>query len=86
MIYAENILICITVPLLITLLFIKGNTRRFIASFLTGMAVFLLAAYISGFISILDSLGESDTMIFISPIIEEIMAFAFTSIFDCSLI
>lgn len=74
MIYAENILICITVPLLITLLFIKGNTRRFIVSFLTGMAVFLLAAYISGFISILDSLGESDTMIFISPIIEEIMA------------
>lgn len=74
MIYAENILICIAVPLLITLLFIRGNTKRFVSSFLSGMAICLLAAYISGFINIIDGLGETDTMIFISPIIEEIMA------------
>lgn len=74
MIYAENILICIAVPLLITLLFIRGNTKRFVSSFLTGMVICLLAAYISGFINIIDGLGETDTMIFISPIIEEIMA------------
>ena len=50
MIYAENILICIAVPLLVSLLFIRGHARRFAAAFLIGMGVCLISAYISGFI------------------------------------
>ena len=49
MIYAENVLICIAVPLAVSLLFTKGSARRCIASFLTGMIVCILSAYISGF-------------------------------------
>lgn len=31
MIYAENVLICITVPLVIALMFLQGSARRFVA-------------------------------------------------------
>lgn len=73
MIYAENILICIAVPLLISLLFIRGGNRRFIASFLVGMGVCLLSAYISGYINFAAELGADETSVFISPIVEELM-------------
>lgn len=75
MIYAENILICIVVPILISLFFIHGSARRFAASFLVGMAVCLLAAYISGFINVVGDMGSENTAIFISPIVEETMKF-----------
>ena len=73
MIYAENILICIAVPLLISLAFIQGSARRFAAAFLGGMGVCLLAAYISGFINVTSSMGAEDTAIYISPVVEECM-------------
>lgn len=73
MIYAENILICIAVPLLIATLFTRGNTQRFVISSLVGMGVCLLAAYISGFVCSVSGMGEEETAIFISPVIEEIM-------------
>lgn len=75
MIYAENILICIAVPLIISLGFIHGSARRFTTAFLFGMGVCLLAAYISGFINVASGMGAEDTAIFISPIVEEIMKF-----------
>ncbi len=73
MIYAENILLCIALPLLLALLFLRGDARRFAASFLTGMVVCLLAAYISGFISYAGGMDAEEAAIFVSPIIEEIM-------------
>lgn len=75
MIYAENILICIAVPLVISMVFVKGSARRFVAFFLMGMAVCLIAAYISGFAGLAGGMDENDTAIFISPIIEEILKF-----------
>ncbi|MBO4650061.1 MAG: PrsW family intramembrane metalloprotease [Clostridiales bacterium] len=75
MIYAENVLICIAVPLVISLLFTKRSTRRFIVSFMTGMIVCLLSAYISGYLAISTGYGTEDTSIFLSPIVEEIMKF-----------
>ena len=33
MIYAENILLCIAVPLLLSLLFVRGGAMRFITGF-----------------------------------------------------
>ena len=73
MIYAENILICIAVPLAIVLFFIYGNARRFVAGFLVGMAVCLLSAYYSGFITVVGKLESMETSVYISPIVEEIM-------------
>ncbi|MBR3635053.1 MAG: PrsW family intramembrane metalloprotease [Lachnospiraceae bacterium] len=73
MIYAENILICIAIPLIVSLLFVKGEVRRYLASFLLGMGVCLLSAYISSFIG--DSIGMTydETSIYLSPVIEELM-------------
>ena len=73
MIYAENILLCIAIPLIIASLFTRGSTRRFILSFLIGMGACLLAAYISGFIDSVSGMGARDTAIFISPVVEETM-------------
>jgi RsiW-degrading membrane proteinase PrsW (M82 family) len=73
MIYAENILICITIPLIFSLPFVRGSARRMIASVLTGMVVCLLGAYISGFLSSVSGMSPEDTAIFISPIVEEVM-------------
>ena len=75
MIYAENILICITVPLMISLIFITGKARYFAGSLILGMVVCLIAAYISGYLDLAAELGEESTAIFISPIVEEIMKF-----------
>ena len=73
MIYAENILLCIAVPLLITMLFIRGNARRSIVSLLIGMVACLLAAYISGFLQLVTGSTEQDTAVFLSPIVEELL-------------
>lgn len=75
MIYAENILICIVVPLVITSFFIGGSARRFVLSFVSGIAVCLIAAYIGGFIEYAANMSSEETSIFISPITEEIMKF-----------
>ena len=75
MIYAENVLICIAVPLVISLLFTKRSTRRFIVSFMTGMIVCLLSAYISGYLTVSTSYSTEEASIFLSPIVEEIMKF-----------
>ena len=61
MIYAENILICILVPFLISLIFVRGEVRKYVIAFLLGMGMCLIAAYISGFFSIVTELGENNT-------------------------
>lgn len=73
MIYAENILLCIAVPLLLTMLFVRQQARRFVLSFLSGMLVCLLAAYISGFFDLILDWAETDVRIFLSPVVEELM-------------
>ena len=73
MIYAENIFLCIVAPVLLSLIFLRKNARRFVLFFLTGMGVCLLGAYISGFMLKTAGLAEDETAIFISPIVEEIL-------------
>lgn len=73
MIYAENILLCITIPLIVSLFFVKNEVRWYVAAFILGMVMCLLAAYISGYINALTGMGEADTRTFISPVIEEFM-------------
>ena len=73
MIFAENILLCIAVPLVISLLFIRGEVRHYVAAFLLGMLVCLISAYIGGFLNFVTGMGENDTSIFLSPVVEELM-------------
>ena len=73
MIYAENILICIAIPLLVSLLFVRGEVRRYLAAFLFGMGVCLLAAYISSFLGDTVDMTENDTAVYLSPVVEELM-------------
>ncbi len=75
MIYSENILVCMTVPLLLTLFFVKDNARQFVLNFLLGMAACLLGAYVSGFLDVATGMGVEDTAVFISPFTEEAMKF-----------
>ena len=75
MIYLENILVCMAVPLLLTLLFVRGNVRQFVFVFLLGMAACLLSAYVSGFLNAFSGMGLKDTAVFISPVVEESIKF-----------
>lgn len=75
MIYAENILMCFAFPFVISLLFLRGDARKYVAAFLTGMGICLVAAYISGFIGMVTGMTDNDTSIYISPVIEELMKF-----------
>jgi RsiW-degrading membrane proteinase PrsW (M82 family) len=43
------------------------------AAFLLGMVMCLLSAYIDGFLALVTGMGENDTSIFLSPMVEELM-------------
>ena len=75
MIYAENILLCITVPMLLSLLFVRGSARRFVMASIGGMIACLLAAYISGYLYLITGLTRTDVSIFLSPMVEETLKF-----------
>jgi len=75
MIYAENILLCIAIPLLIVLIFLRGKTRLFAGSFLVSMCMCLIAAYVSGYISLISDMSVEDVQVFVSPVIEELFKF-----------
>ena len=75
MIYSENVWVCLAVPLLLTLFFLRDRARQFVLNFLLGMAACLLGAYVSGFVDAASGLGVEDTAIFISPVVEEAMKF-----------
>jgi len=73
MIYAENILLCIAIPLIVSLLFIHADVRKYVAAFVLGMGMCLLAAYISGFLDLSTGMSNNDAAVFLSPIVEELM-------------
>lgn len=73
MIYAENILLCIAAPLLLSLLFVREQARQYVLVFMTGMVACLLAAYVTGFLRLLIRWKESEVRIFISPVVEELI-------------
>ena len=73
MIYAENIFLCIMVPLAVSLAFARGEARRFVLSFLVGMAICLIGAYISGFLTVAVDMSSEEVSIYLSPVVEEIV-------------
>lgn len=49
MTYIENIYLCLALPLLLSLFFIRGRSRRYALFLVIGMTVCLLSAYVSSF-------------------------------------
>ena len=73
MIYSENILLCISIPLLLTMLYSRGSIRRSLMAFLLGMVICLLSSYISGYLTLLTGMDLNESAVYISPTAEEIM-------------
>lgn len=49
MTYIENIFLCLALPLILSLFFMKGRVRRYALFLTVGMAVCLLSAYVNSF-------------------------------------
>ena len=49
MMYIENIFICISIPLFLSLIFIRGDIRKYMLFICIGMGMCVLSAYISSF-------------------------------------
>ena len=73
MIYAENVLMCIAIPLVITSLFLQKGARRFVIFFLFGMTICLLSAYVGGLAQVSSGMDATEVSVYISPITEELM-------------
>lgn len=73
MIYSENILICIALPLIAMLPFIYRKARRYFIALILGMTMCLFAAYLNGFFEVVYGMEGSETAKHIAPFVEEIM-------------
>ncbi len=73
MIYSENILVCIVIPLLISALFTRKGTRRFLVALSVGMISCLLSAYITGYVQFLTDISPDKMAAFYAPIFEELL-------------
>ncbi len=71
--YIENILVCLLIPLLLAVCFLKAEQRRFSVFVMIGMAVCLCSAYVSSFFMNLYAADTAATSIEIAPVCEEIM-------------
>ena len=73
MAHIENIFICITVPLLISLFFIKGKQRSFTMFICIGIRICMASAYVNSFFMTMYGADAVSTAIQIAPVCEEIM-------------
>lgn len=73
MIYIENILFCMAIPLLLTLFFTWGTVRKYTVFLMLGMVTCLLSAYVSSFFMVYYGVDSAIASIDITPVCEEIM-------------
>lgn len=73
MIYSENILICMIVPLLVMLPFLPVKSRRLFIGLILGMAMCLFGAYLNGFFGEYLEMNADEIAKYIAPIVEELM-------------
>lgn len=73
MTYIENIYICLTIPLLLSLLFRRGESWLFTLFVTIGMSVCLLGAYVSSFCMGIHDVDAVAAAIEITPVCEEFM-------------
>lgn len=50
MTYIENIFLCLAIPMILSLFFIKGRSRSYILFVTIGMGICLLSAYVNSFL------------------------------------
>ena len=73
MTYIENIFLCLALPLILSMFFIKGRVRRYALFLTVGMAVCLLSAYVSSFFRGQYGVDGTVAAIEITPVCEEVM-------------
>ena len=71
--YIENIFLCLALPLILSLFFIKGRVRRYALFLTVGMAVCLLSAYVNSFFMGQYGVDGTVAAIEITPVCEEVM-------------
>ncbi len=71
--YIEYIFICLVAPLLITVIWTRGKTRRMMLFLITGMLTCLLSSYVSTFIATLSGVDNLVASLEFSPFVEEVM-------------
>ncbi|MCR5792380.1 MAG: PrsW family intramembrane metalloprotease [Lachnospiraceae bacterium] len=71
--YIENIFICLTAPLIISVLCLRGKGRRQMLFVILGMLSSLLSAYVSTFIAGAQGADLLSASMEISPLVEELM-------------
>ena len=76
MTYIENIYLCLALPLLLSLFFIRGRSRRYALFLVIGMTVCLLSAYVSSFFMGQYGVDGTVAAIEITPVCEEVIALA----------
>ena len=69
----ENIFLCLTIPMILSLFFIKGHSRSFTLFVTMGMGVCLLSAYVTRFFMCLYGVDGMLTAIEITPVCEELL-------------
>lgn len=73
MTYIENIFLCLTIPMILSLFFIKGRSRSFTLFVTMGMGICLLSAYVTSFFMCLYGVDGTLTAIEITPVCEELL-------------
>lgn len=73
MMYIENIFICISIPLLLSLIFIQGEARKYTLFVCIGMGICVLSAYVSSFFMNYYGVDTIEASIEITPVCEEVM-------------
>ena len=71
MTYIENIYLCLALPLILSLFFIRGRSRRYALFLVIGMTVCLLSAYVSSFFMGYYGADGTTAAIEITPVCEE---------------
>ena len=73
MTFIENVFICISVPLLLSLLLVKGTQRKFTLLLCIGMGICMISAYVNSFFMVLYQVDGVTAAIEISPVCEEVL-------------
>lgn len=73
MTYIENIFLCLSIPMLLSLFFTRGRSQTFTLFVILGMGISLLSAYVSSFCMVFYGATAAQTTIEITPVIEELM-------------
>lgn len=73
MTYIENIFLCLAIPMILSLFFTAGKSRKYTVFVICGMAMCLLAAYVNSFFMGYYLTDAKVASIEIAPVCEEVM-------------